>query len=216
MTPEEFIKKNPFPNNGAEINEELVTLIKASDSENDRQKNLEKLFKNNARLIWVIHQQYNYNQTLSSMMGFVYEGLVKSCDTYNPKIGMPFYHYAIQTTRGLLQNWYNYRNDIIHIPVVRRRDIKMEYVDVDECSENVFNNMDTDIDFTLELDYLFEEYEGRYKNDKCALQDLNIIRMARKNTYKQISESTGLSTVTIRKSIAKVCQKMREIKKDWE
>jgi hypothetical protein len=61
-------------------------------------------------------------------MSFTFEGLCKATETYDPGIGMPFYHYAMQTTRGLLQNWYNYNNDLIHVPVMKKKDVHAQSI----------------------------------------------------------------------------------------
>ena len=80
MTPEEFIKRHPFPSNGAEINDILVKDIQDPSKKDQKDANLKKLLENNARLVYLIYYQYNYNQPLASIMSFTYEGLCKSTD----------------------------------------------------------------------------------------------------------------------------------------
>ena len=166
MTPEEFIKRHPFPPNGAEINDKLVKDIQNPSKQDERDSNLQRLLENNARLIYLIYYQYNYNQTLASIMSFTFEGLCKATETYDPGIGMPFYHYAMQTTRGLLQNWYNYNNDLIHVPVMKKKDVKIDYSDINDYNEHqegsnwgdmeAFVQPDDD-NVTLELDKIIEK-----------------------------------------------------------
>jgi len=205
MTPEEFIKKHPFPKNGAEINQQLVRDIQDPQKENLKEDNLVKLLENNARLIYLIYHQYNYNQELGSIMSFVYEGLRKACDTYDPNVGMPFYHYAVQTIRGLLQNHYNYNNDLIHIPVMKRKNVKYEYADVNDYSEySGFGVSELDEEENTpvsELDMLIIEYENQPNISEQSKSDLEIVKMYRQFTLKDISEKTGINTVKIRKVI---------------
>jgi len=157
MTPEDFIKDHPFPENGAEINNLLVRDIQDPSKQHLKQQNLQKLLENNARLIYIVYSQYNYNQSLGSIMSFVYEGLAKATETFDPQVGMPFYHYAVQTIRGLLQNWYNYNNDLIHIPVMKRKDITHEFADVNDYVEHQYLEADSEQD---DADYLSSELDN--------------------------------------------------------
>ncbi len=213
MTPEEFIKKHPFPKDGAEINNRLVRDIQDPALEHKKESNLKKLLENNARLIYLIYHQYNYNQELASIMSFVYEGLRKASVHFDPKVGMPFYHYAVQTIRGLLQNHYNYNNDIIHIPVMKRKDVKYEYADVTDYAEyqgfatSEFNDMDTPV---TELDMLITEYENQGGLSEQSKSDLELIKLYRNHNLKDISIKTGINTVKLRKVIDKTIIKLQK------
>jgi RNA polymerase sigma factor (sigma-70 family) len=213
MTPEEFIKKHPFPKNGAEINDRLVKAIQDPKLEGQKEANLKKLLENNARLIYLIYHQYNYNQELGSIMSFVYEGLRKASAHFDPNVGMPFYHYAVQTIRGLLQNHYNYNNDLIHIPVMKRKTVKYEYADVTDYSEYQglasvdLNDVEEPIS---ELDMLITEYENQENITEQSKSDLEIIKLYRNHTLKDISEKTGINTVKLRKIIDKTIVKLQK------
>jgi len=230
MTPEEFIKNNPFPANGAEINDRLVRDIQDPNKADQKQKNLERLLKNNARLVYMIYHQYNYNQELGSIMSFVYEGLCKATETFDPDVGMPFYHYAVQTIRGLLQNWYNYHHDLIHIPVMKKKVVKKVDSDGSEVENEPMKYEYTDInDFTEhqhcddahavvqpehdsavnELDEILEEFKMHPSTTDRALEDLNMFMMYRKHTLKEISQKTGVNTVRIRKMIDRSIDRLR-------
>jgi len=205
MTPEEYINKHPFPKNGTEINNILVRDIKDPSKESSKQANLEKLLQNNARLIYLVYRQFNYNQELSSIMSFVYEGLTKAVDTFKPEVGMPFYHYAMSTIRGLLQNYYNYNHDLIHIPVMKKKDIKYEYADINDFNEHQYgideSTLEDDSNLSDELSNIIAEYEARANfNDKTILE-IEMLKQSRGVTLKKLSEDTGYNTAKLRKMI---------------
>ena len=214
MTPEEFIKKHPFPKDGAEINQRLVRDIQDPSKEASKEANLGKLLENNARLIYLIYHQYNYNQELGSIMSFVYEGLKKACDTYDPDVGMPFYHYAVQTIRGLLQNHYNYNNDLIHVPVMKRKNVNFDYADVNDYSEyqgfGVSEIDEEEQSPSSELDMLITEYENQPNLSEQSKTDLDIVKLYRTHTLKDISEQTGINTVKVRKIIDRTVVRLQK------
>jgi len=206
MTPEDFIKDNPFPENGKEINNLLVRAIQDPEKASMRQKNLELLLKNNARLVYMVYHQYNYNQDLGSIMSFVYEGISKATETFDPDVGMPFYHYAVQTIRGLLQNWYNYHNDLIHIPVMKKKIIKeidefgnlvereamkYDYTDINDftehqhCDDSIAVIQAEDDSITYELDQIIEEFRHHSNTTAKALDELEMFNLYRKYTLER-------------------------------
>jgi RNA polymerase sigma factor (sigma-70 family) len=230
MTPEEFIKNNPFPENGREINDQLVRAIQDPAQADMRQKNLERLLENNARLVYMVYHQYNYNQDLGSIMSFVYEGIAKATETFDPDVGMPFYHYAVQTIRGLLQNWYNYHNDLIHIPVMKKKAIKKidedgnvvevdpmkyDYTDINDftehqhCDDIVAVVQPEDDSITSELDQIVEEFKKHPNTTAKALDDLEMFTLYRKHTLKEISVRKKINTVKIRKMIDRSIERLK-------
>jgi len=220
MTPEEYIKNNPFPKNGSEINNKLVREIQDPAKAKYKSQNLDRLLKNNARLIYVIYMQYNYNQELAAIMSFVYEGLEKATSTYDFNVGMPFYHYAIQTTRGLLQNYYNYNNDLIHVPVMKKKKlnkttnteegIKLEYSDVNDFLEHQYmHDHDEKENLSSEINMIISEYERKKLSDQ-AREELNILKMYRESTLKDLSNKTNINTVKLRKIIDKTTLKLKK------
>lgn len=215
MTPEEFIKRNPFPSNGAKINEILVKEIQDQSKAHVRRRNLYKLLKNNARLIYIIYRQYNYGQTLSSIMSFVYEGLKKSTETYDTKVGMPFYHYAVQTIRGLLQNYYNYNEALIHVPVMKRKSVKVEYSDVNDFLEHQYVDNHDSNSLSSEMDMIIEEYECQCISSQ-AKEDLAILKLYREHTLKSISQKIGINTVKLRKMIDRATTKLRKFRVNFD
>lgn len=220
MTPEEFINKHPFPANGAEINDALVKAIKDPAQSEFKEDNLKKLLENNARLIYLVYRQHNYNQELGSIMSFVYEGLRKSVDTFNPDIGMPFYHYAMRTIRGLLQNYYNYNHDLIHIPVMKKRDIKYEYADINDFNEHQYEFDENDVDkgdsLSDELSNIIAEYEGRYTLTERAFEELDMLKRSRGMTLKSLSEETGYKTAKLRKMIDSATERIKKYYKRYK
>lgn len=211
MTPEEFIKNHPFPPNGSAINDQLVKDIQDPSKIAFKQDNLNKLLENNARLIYMIYNQYNYNQSLGSIMSFVYEGLCKATETYDPSVGMPFYHYAVQTIRGLLQNWYNYNNDIIHVPVMKRRNVKYDYADINDYVEHQFAIDETDVEDDMESEFamLLSEYRHKGVLTETAKQDLEVLELYRIYTIKEISDKLHINTVKVRKMIDRATNRLK-------
>lgn len=234
MTPEEFIKNNPFPKNGAEINEMLVAAIQDPKKAADKQENLKRLLKNNARLVYMIYHQYNYNQELGSIMSFVYEGLVKATDTYDPSVGMPFYHYAVQTIRGLLQNWYNYHNDLIHVPVMKKKDfvrksgdlqegIKYDFTDINDyiehqhCDDMGAFIQAEDESISDELDEILMQFEKHSRTSEKAKEELEVLKLYRdRKTLKEISEITGNNAVKVKKQIDRSIDRLRRFTRKME
>lgn len=233
MTPQEFIKNNPFPPNGEEINNQLVADIQNPKKAAFKKQNLYKLLKNNARLIYIVYHQYNYNQSLGSIMAFVYEGLIKSTESFDPSMKTKFYVYAIQKIRGILQNYYNYTEDIIHIPVkkkIKRNNndntedgIKHEFSDITDYSDHQYQNTSTlynNEEETLsdELTMIITEYENQPNITKEVKKELEIFKMARQHTLKYISTKTGINTVRLRKIIESMTRKLKKfyanLKKD--
>jgi len=213
MTPEEFIKNHPFPPNGAEINDNLVKAIQDPSKANEKDRNMHKLLENNARLVYLIYHQYSYNQPLASVMSFTYEGLCKATETYDSSVGMPFYHYAIQTIRGLLQNWYNYNNDLIHIPVMKKKDTKVEYADINdyvehqECDIKEELIQPSDDNVTLQLDDIIAKYELTQLNEQ-AKEDLEILKLSRLYNIKELSTRTGFNSSKLKFIINRSISKM--------
>lgn len=219
MTPEEFIKRHPFPPNGAEINDILVKDIQDPSKSDKKDANLQKLLKNNARLIYLIYYQYNYNQPLASIMSFTYEGLCKATETYDPVVGMPFYHYAMQTIRGLLQNWYNYNNDLIHVPVMKKKDVKIDYSDINDYNEHQdgsnMGDMEAfvqphDENCTVELDALIELYETNGKLNDQSKEDLEVLKLSRNYNIKDLSIKLGINSSRLKFIISRCVSRMRK------
>lgn len=235
MTPEEFIKNNPFPKNGTEINDKLVAAIQDPSQAAMKQENLKKLLKNNARLVYMIYHQYNYNQELGSIMSFVYEGLAKATDTYDPSVGMPFYHYAVQTIRGLLQNWYNYHNDLIHVPVMKKKDfrhksgdlqegIKYEFTDINDYIEHqhcddldAVVHIDDESNVLDELDQILIEFERHSTTSDKAREELIVLKLYKdRKTLKEISEITGQNSVKVKKQLDRSIDRLRRFNRKME
>ena len=220
MTPEEFINKHPFPKNGAEINDTLVRAIKDPEQSEFKEANLTKLLENNARLIYLVHRQHNYNQELASVMSFVYEGLRKSVETFNPDIGMPFYHYAMRTIRGLLQNYYNYNNDLIHVPVMKKKDIKYEYADINDFNEHQYgideSTIEVDDNLSDELSNIISEYEGRNNLEDKSYEELQMLKLSRGMTLKALSDETGYKPAKLRKMIDNATLRLKKYYKRYK
>lgn len=224
MTPEKFIKDNPFPANGSELNAQLIADIQNPEKQHLRQHNLEKLLKVNARLIYIVWSQYNYANELASIMSYVYQGLTKASESFNPDLGVPFYNYAIKVTRGLLQNNYNYTASLIHTPVMKRKleiydptigeHVKLydfKYSDINDYSEHqsmVACDDTDDDDIKSELDMAFTEYEATLLTD-TARADLEVLKMSSNMTLKDISTKTGINTAKLRKIIDRTTIKMQ-------
>lgn len=214
MTPEEFIRYNPFPENGTELNMQLVADIQNPVNAHLREQNLNKLFKLNARLVWVVYKQHNYGEELASVMSFVYEGIRKSVDSYNPSIGMPFYNYVIQTTRSLIQHYYNYHSDVIHVPVRKQKDENFiyEYSDINDTVEELFIATENDIDkkiHNIDLDKIIELYECRDLT-MTEKHDLIALKLIRTTTIEDISSKTGKSKAKIRAMVERASEKLKK------
>lgn len=217
MTAEEFIRNNPFPVNGTEINNQLVADIQDKSKGDKKLSNLNKLLKNNARLIWLIYKQYNYNQSLDSIMSFVYEGLIKACDNYDPKIGMPFYNYAMQQTRGLLQNHYNYTASVVHVPVMKKKKIELSYMEVDDFVEHKYcidDSFEEDKEGSL-VDAAITEYKHHIIGKEELVKELHILELSRYMILADISKKTGIGTTKVRKIIQNTADRISRFYKDF-
>lgn len=206
MTPELFIKNNPNPPNVAQVNINLVKLIQDPSQIKFRKKNVYKLFKANARLIYVVFRQYNYNQSLGSIMSFVYEGIEATAMEYKIGSKKPYYSYAVSYIRGLLQKYYNYNESLVHVPVMKKKNIPLEYSEINNFSEHEYlSNEDSPI--MDDLENLFKEYEHQPLTSKQK-EELEIVKMSRTMNIKEISEKTKLGIGKIRNIIKKTTPKL--------
>jgi len=217
MKIEQFIKENPFPKDGAEINNFLINEIKDPSKSHLKRKNIEKLFKNNARLIYLVYNQYSYGQELSSIASFVYEGIAHAVEIYNPKIGMPFYNYAMTIIRSQLQNWYKYNESLIHIPVMKRKDHTFEYSDINDYVEHEYKYIDNNDTQDIEDRYnkineMLIEYKACKNLTSKDHDDLEIFNMSRTYTIKEISSMKGITTSKVKRSINNISEKLKEFK----
>jgi RNA polymerase sigma factor (sigma-70 family) len=217
VTPEQFINDNPFPENGAEINKELVKSIQSTDDEYVKDELLHELFRVNARLIYMVYKQYNYNHTLSSMMSFVYEGIKKAADDFDLSIGMPFYNYAIQKIRAILQNDYNYNSKLVHIPVMKKNEVEHEFSDINDYLEHEsMRHMESNENPLLEdLNMILVEYENQELSED-AKSELEVLKLyLRSNTLKDISEMKGISTNKVKKMKDSSINRIKKFKVRW-
>lgn len=208
MTPEQFIKQNPNPPNIEQVNNDLVKLIQDPAQAKFYKKNVYKLFKANARLIYVVYRQYNYNQSLSSIMSFVYEGIEATAKEYKLGSKKPYYSYAISYIRGLLQKYYNYNESLVHVPVMKKKKISHEYAEINNYNEHEYLVHDDDSSVADDLDNLFKEYESQPLTAKQK-QELEIVKMSRNMNIKEISEKTKLGIGKIRNIIKKTTPKLK-------
>jgi hypothetical protein len=198
MKPEEFMKRNPFPINGTEINNDLVKAIQDPEQVAFVKRNTYKLFKNNARLIAMVYKQFNYNQELSAIMSFVYEGIESTSKTYRLDSKMPYYSYAITHIRALLQKYYNYNESTVHVPVKKRKEFQTEYAEVNDYNEHIYglyNEVEDPI--VSELEMLLIEYESLELSDKQR-EELEIVKLSRYLTTKEISQRKKIGVAKVR------------------
>lgn len=209
MTAEEFIKNNPFPKNGAEINDRLVKEIKDPSKKKYYKKNVYRLFKNNARIIFLVWKQYNYNQELSSIMSFVYEGIEKAANEYKVGSKKPFYSYAMTHIRGLLQNHYNYNESLIHIPVKKKKELEHDISDIDSIAEyHIHDESEYEYEENM-IDFIFAEFEKQPISEKIK-EDLYITKLAKTMSVNEIADETGLGVGKIRNTIKRTIPKLRK------
>jgi RNA polymerase sigma factor (sigma-70 family) len=211
MNAETFIRKNPFPKNGRELNDQLVRDIQDPKKIREKNENIFKLFRNNARLISIVYKQHNYNQELDSVMSYVFEGISKAVESFDPKVGMPFYHYALKVIRGIMQNNYNYHEAVIHVPVMKKKDFRMEYCDINDYTEH--ESMAESEDENDQLTELLAEYEA-FELSNEEKSELEILKMARVMTLKDISYKTGMNTVKVKKIISSATDKLKNLNRE--
>lgn len=215
MNADEFIKQNPFPDNGTELNNQLVRAIQDPSQSEFKEKNIETLFRVNARLIWRVYLQYSYGNSLDSVMSFMYEGIRKASEQFKESIGMPFYHYAMLTTRSLMQRYHNYHDSLIHVPVRKKKDIEYifndvnDYVDGDALQHEAFIlNDDDDI-----LDELFE-LANSYARKRTMTDDMNkgisIILQLKDKPMSEVCRNHDITESELRKLIKQVIPKLKK------
>jgi hypothetical protein len=217
MIAEHFINTHPFPKNGKEINNQLVRDIQDPCKKQFKDHNLKLLFENNARLIYLVYHQYNYNQDLGSIMSFVYEGLIKASESFDFNVGMPFYNYAMQRIRGLLQNWYNYHHTLIHVPVMRRKDdddYSFDYTEIDDYVEHQHCDdinavVPSDDNLSDELNQLIIEFKNHPNTSRQALDELKVFQLYRKSTLREVSDYTGYNTIKVKQMIDRTSDRLR-------
>jgi len=209
MQAEEFISRNPFPIDGTEINNDLVRSIQDPDQSAFVKKNVYKLFKNNARLIRIVHRQFNYGQSLSAVMSFVYEGIEATSKSYRLDSKMPYYSYAISYIRGLLQKYYNYTEGLVHVPVMKRKTVPHEYIEVNDFNEHamgLYNEVQDPV--VNELEMLLVEYESLDLSDQQR-EDLEIVKLTRYLTNKEVAERKKIGVAKVRSIVKKMIPKIQ-------
>ena len=238
LTPEEFINKHPFPENGPEINDALVKEIQRLVAIKNKLKskgqsvpnyleeeiliNVQDLFRNNARLIFVIYKQYNYNQEMGSTMSFVYQGLDKAARNFDLTLGTPFYSYAIQVIRGMLQNYYHYHEKTVHVPVNKKDDdeFKYEFADINDHLEHEhMNYVETEENPLIEeLNMIMVEYENQKDISEVAREDFNVLKLSRELTLKEIGKKLSITPGKAKKmkdrSIERIKRFHRKLQKE--
>jgi hypothetical protein len=207
MTPEDFIKNNPFPKNGTEINNALVRDIQDPRKKSKYKENVQKLLKNNARVIYLVWKQYNYNQSIGSIMSFVYEGIEVTAREYKIGSAKPYYSYLMTYVRGLLQKYYNYNESLVHVPVMKKKDFSVDLTEINNVSEFVAHSDGVD-PMEEEMDDLLAEY-GSQKLPEKIREDFEITKLSRYMTVKEISDRTGLGIGKIRNIIKRTVPRLR-------
>jgi len=220
MIAEEFIRKNPFPENGAELNMRLVLDIQNPELAKFKDKNIEKLFRINARLIWLVYEQHNYGESLDSIMSFMYEGIRRASELYNPKYGMPFYNYAMKITRAILQNYHNYHGSVIHVPVRKKDDeiYKFAYADIADftdfetgaASQLIEPEHGSDMTSTLnELFELADKYGSRTDLTSDIILGLKLLVSMRGKTFNEVCVEFNMSDVKLKKYLNQIIGKLK-------
>lgn len=220
MIAEDFIRKNPFPENGAELNMSLVMDIQNPELAEFKEKNIEKLFRVNARLIWLVYEQNNYGESLDSVMSFMYEGIRRASELYNPKYGMPFYNYAMKITRALLQNYHNYHGSVIHVPVRKKGEevYKFSYADITEYmdfetgADSHLIEPEDGIESSSSLDELYELAE-KYSMRPDLLEDtklgLDLLMSMRGKTFSEVCEAFNMSDTKLKKYLNQIIGRLK-------
>lgn len=220
MTAEEFIRKNPFPENGSELNLSLVMDIQNPDLVEFKDRNIEKLFRVNARLIWLVYEQNNYGESLDSVMSFMYEGIRRASELYNPAYGMPFYNYAMKITRALLQNYHNYHGSVIHVPVRKKGDevYKFSYADIDDYMDfetgaaSQLIEPEDGIETTSGLEELYEVAEKYSLRSDITTETrfgLTLLTSMRGKRFDEICEQYDISETKLKKYLNQIVSRLK-------
>ena len=220
MNAERFIRNNPFPVDGAERTLRLLIDIQNPELEHLKQWNIERLFRLNARLIWVVYRQYNYGESLDSVMSFMYEGIRKSSETFDMTLGVPFYIYALNVTRSLLQSYHMYHRSLIHIPLKQRGLYVYEYSDINEYMDVEKNNPSeltvadsSDSDDIDEIYELADAYSHLPNIGDRMAYGLNIIHMMKYKSMHEICDELGIGEDKYRDVIKTTIHKLKQYRK---
>lgn len=219
MNAEKFIRNNPFPEDGASRNLKLVMDIQNPELVQYKNRNIEELFRINARLIWLTYRQHNYGESLDSVMSFMYEGIRKASETYRLDSGVPFYIYAMRVTRGLLQNYQAYHGGIIHIPILRRDDVVYEYNDITEYMDLGANNpvaltvVDESDEVIEEIYELVDRYMSLPIISDTTKYGLSIIGMLKTKSTHEICDELGIGDDKFRDSLRATLSKLKQYRK---
>jgi DNA-directed RNA polymerase sigma subunit (sigma70/sigma32) len=220
MNAERFIRLNPFPNDGADQSLRLVMDIQNPTLDHLKQENIERLFKLNARLIWIVYRQYNYGESLDSVMSFMYEGIRKASETFDASRGVPFYIYAMMVTRSLLQSYQAYHGAVIHIPLKQRGDYDYAYSDINEYIDLEKNNPheltfneSAELDDIDEIYELVEKYSVTPNISDRTEYGLRIIHMMKTKSMHEICTELDISDDKYRDVIKMTIHKLKQYRK---
>lgn len=200
MNANNFIRNNPFPTNGAELNLKTVEAIQHTHDFNTKQELRLKLLKINARLIWIIYVKCNYGESLDSIMSFMYEGICRAADSYSFASGVPFYIYLLNKTRSIMQTHFAYTSKLIHIPVKSKYAQDIQYVElyddiIDDVSEedpfeHIFelasqqNSIESKLLYSLKFHSL---------NELSSIYNLPVVKI--KRLLKKIKKNTYFNSI---------------------
>ena len=94
---------------------------------------------------------------------------------------------------------------------MKRKDVTHDFADVNDYVEHqVFETeYDESDNLTSELDNLIVEYEHSDTMTDIAKEDLEILKLYRHSTLKEISEQTGINTVKVRKMIDRAIGRLK-------
>ncbi len=209
MNVDDFIKKNPFPKNGTSINNDLIKKIQDPSQESNYKNNCYKLLKNNARIIYVIWRQYSYNKTLADIMSFVYEGIRTTSKEYKLGSNKPYYAYLVTYVRGLLQKDYNYKESIIHVPVMKKKKVELDIEEISTLSDFSFISINKGSESISEdLDDLLFLYERQNLPQKIR-EDFEILKLSKSMNIKEISERTNIGVGKVRNIIKRTIPRLQ-------
>jgi RNA polymerase sigma-70 factor (ECF subfamily) len=147
-------------------------------------------------MVYKLAWQYTKDETVFKDLvqeGFI--GLEKACQKY--KKGFKFSTFAYHKIHGEIRSYVAYKKEIIHIPVDKKKSVKINYEEITEIEDK------TDL-------FLSWDMENALTQLSEDLRDLIELHFYEGHSKKEISEITGLSYDSVVYRIEKALKKLRE------
>lgn len=156
------------------LNIPLIEQIRAETDENTLTKLKQQLFFNNVKYLlkcngkkrFIKDEDFNY---------LAWMALEKSLQLFDIKLNTKFSMYMWFTLLGITQRFYHYENNLIHLPVMKKKVMENpEVLDIIFFEKDLLNDEEEEgIDYMEKVDKIINEYRKTVRR-RISIRDLDI------------------------------------------